>query len=425
MYKYVYCHICCINNWEEIVGGIFNRIKDSALYDELREIRCCVLGKRECLQNEIFTDEKIRIVYHSEDVSLYEVVTLNKLLEDSKKEDFYVLYVHSKGVSKPENRNVRDWVNYMLYFNVYLYDLAIQNLKYNDCCGVNALGNHYSGNFWWSKSTYIRKLNKLPPIEELNYTGPETWLFTGRVTDNAGSCKWVSLWNSGIRHYREPYPEQLYVDSPTRYDPRFKRLLSNYRYITINNYKCGFSSSNLLEYQKVLTIFPQDKIVLFYRNIFTRAISTFINWCITDERYQSGEGWLLANMANALGDSGYKDFVGLLRDGKIGEAFGVYVESLGRIYTENDHTLPQTRVLDYYEVDRVDYMVDLEDNESFYRITNVPFPYDRTNKSAKEVRDLVLLSLKHNERWQEALRNVYEKDIRFFRDANIDVAGNW
>ena len=80
---------------------------------------------------------------------------------DSLKEDFNVLYIHSKGV-KHYGTNiekcVKDWVDMMIYYNIINYKICLNFLNDYDAVGVNLkLINcpcHYSGNFWWSKSSY-------------------------------------------------------------------------------------------------------------------------------------------------------------------------------------------------------------------------------------------------------------------------------
>lgn len=422
MKKYIYFHICCINNWTEIVRNILRSIFSSGLYEEITEIRCCILGKREYLNDDIFTDRKIRIIYRSEDISLRELITLNLLLEDSKREDFYVLYLHSKGVSKSDNPHIRDWTNYMLYFNVHLYEIAVKNLKYSDACGVNYQCNQYSGNYWWSKSSYIRKLSKLPPPDQANNVVPETWLTSHGLRDKPGEhCKIVSLWRSGVSHYKNPYPETDYKDCIERYDSRLKRLLKGFDYVVINNYKCGFSSSNLLETQKVLRIIADDKVILFYRNIFLRTVSTFINWCITNDRYRHEEGWLLINIKNCLSESEYKHFIDLFLEGRFDQAFIVYVKILERIYQKNNHTLPQVALLEYYNIDKIDHFIELENNAEFKRITGIEFPHDRANESNTAVKSSILSLLKSSDQLKSIVRHIYQKDISFFEGHGFSV----
>uniref|UniRef100_A0A6C0EQD6 Uncharacterized protein n=1 Tax=viral metagenome TaxID=1070528 RepID=A0A6C0EQD6_9ZZZZ len=211
MNNYIYIHICCINNYKEIFEDLIKVIKDSKLYDIVTEIRCCVLG--EC-DNSIFND-KIILRMSSNDLSLYEIFTINIIQEDSKNEDFNVLYLHTKGVTKPNNMFIKSWVDYMCYFNIYNYIKCLELLEYNDTVGVNLqdfIRFHYGGNFWWSKSSYINKLNK---CINYCYNAPEFWL-----TENKNG-KYVSLWNSNCLHYEENYPKELYESkliTPCIYD---------------------------------------------------------------------------------------------------------------------------------------------------------------------------------------------------------------
>ena len=83
-------------------------------------------------------------------------------------------------------------------------------LKKYDAVGVNLQKDiktycplHYSGNFWWSKSNYICKLN---PIVYYNYNAPEFWLTEKELG------VYISLWNSNTHHYNDGYDKNNYVD---------------------------------------------------------------------------------------------------------------------------------------------------------------------------------------------------------------------
>ena len=72
---YIYFHICCINNWKTIVSNLLFKIKNSGLYNIVKEIRCVILGDYDGSLN----DPKIKIIFQSPDTSLYEKVTINLL----------------------------------------------------------------------------------------------------------------------------------------------------------------------------------------------------------------------------------------------------------------------------------------------------------------------------------------------------------
>ncbi len=208
---YVYIHVCCINNWEEVVGDLFRDIKQSGLYDKIDEIRCGVLSENLQRDLHFFNDTKIKIIGFSNEVKLYETSTINTLYNDALIDnmrtcDTYVLYLHSKGVTRPNNLCVKDWVKYMKYFNIY---------KHNDCLnklidGYDAVGvnyttmpkMHFSGNFWWSSFNHIRKLKK---CEHTYYFAPEMWICSRQ------EGQYHSFFNSHINHYYERYNENLYV----------------------------------------------------------------------------------------------------------------------------------------------------------------------------------------------------------------------
>jgi hypothetical protein len=214
--KYIYIHICCINNWESIVTRLINKTKESGLYDEVLEIRCGILGNP--FPSTIFYDPKINIIYHSTDLTIGESATLNLMREHSKvmNPETTILYLHSKGVKyNGENQCINDWTDYMTYFVVECWQDCQIGLNLYDTIGVNlideisvdAIDNinekiqwHYSGNFWWSKSSYI---NTLDECHSGIYHAPEMWICS--KTEKRGS-----LFQSNKHHYLEEFPENNY-----------------------------------------------------------------------------------------------------------------------------------------------------------------------------------------------------------------------
>ena len=208
---YIYIHVCCINNWKDVFSLLYLSIKNSGLYTIVKGIKCNILSTNEAdiLFFNQLNDSKLEILGVNNNLNLYETPTINLLYEHALKEDFYVLYIHTKGVKHNNtNLNVSDWVNYLIYFNIDKYDTCIQNLAEYDAVGVNLnLGDthtpmHYSGNFWWSTSDYIKKLQK---CVYTRYISPEVWLTEKRIG------KYVSLWNSHINHYNERYEKHKYT----------------------------------------------------------------------------------------------------------------------------------------------------------------------------------------------------------------------
>jgi hypothetical protein len=98
-------------------------------------------------------------------------------LVQSTDEEFYVCYMHHKGISS----NHHEWRRYMQYWNIEKWKECIQHLDEGyDTCGASFLtadspsltcGPYpiYAGNFWWAKASYLRKCRILKTPEENNF----------------------------------------------------------------------------------------------------------------------------------------------------------------------------------------------------------------------------------------------------------------
>lgn len=203
---YVYIHVCCIGEYKQILRRLVAAVKKSRMYDAIKEIRLCVLGSYDA---STVDDAKVVVHASDPDVSRYEQHTINILRADAERETFYALYLHTKGVTKPGHAGVKDWVEYMLYFA--LLPVCVALLESHDTVGVNlqeAPVLHYSGNFWWARSSYLRSL---APCPYAHYNSPEFWLTEGR------KGRYASLWTSGVNHYNERYPASEYKAMGFRY----------------------------------------------------------------------------------------------------------------------------------------------------------------------------------------------------------------
>jgi len=205
---YVYFHICCINNWKEITLKIVLSIKESSIYEKITKVRCFLLGKVHDSDLEWLggLSCKIEIAGNNQNTKLYEAFTLQQLWLDSQYNDFNVLYLHAKGVSwKGRRSSVNDWVDYLIYFNVDRGDNMLKLLDQYSVIGVNLQSLpelHFSGNFWWSKASYIKTLNN---DMTQNYLAAEFWICSG-------TGHFRSLWNSNINHYKDRYSPEEYKD---------------------------------------------------------------------------------------------------------------------------------------------------------------------------------------------------------------------
>jgi hypothetical protein len=106
---------------------------------------------------------------------------------------------------------VDDWRKYMSYFVIDKWENRVKELEEYDCTGVNFseknnnIPRHYSGNFWWSKSSHIKK-NKDIMERYPDRMFCEMWLCQSEES------KYNSVWNSPINHYIERYTEENYIE---------------------------------------------------------------------------------------------------------------------------------------------------------------------------------------------------------------------
>lgn len=160
-----------INNWKEIVLSQLSLLKKSGLYDECETIRISALGEPiKELESILSSFLKCNIDFYDTNPLLFEFPALDLMHDDSNElKSFYGLYIHTKGVSFPNHSGGKYWRDYMNHYNITLYKEAIKQLnKGNDMCGVKLLQPkdnvanklHYSGNFFWFKSSYIKTLKK-------------------------------------------------------------------------------------------------------------------------------------------------------------------------------------------------------------------------------------------------------------------------
>ncbi len=181
MNVHIYYHIALVGDNARIVNNTLGKIISSKLYEYSNSLNC--------------------LMYKN--VTEFEYPTLNKLYEHAINEDAYFLYIHTKGAANPCQFS-DDWRNYMEYFTIENWQKCVDMLEKFDSVGVNFQYEpykHYSGNYWWSKSSYLKTLEK--PKKTSNRFEHEAWIASG----NINPC---SLHNSNINHYYQPYPKSKY-----------------------------------------------------------------------------------------------------------------------------------------------------------------------------------------------------------------------
>lgn len=149
----------CVNDYKDRFNKTYTKIKESGLLDKACTVFVVCVGDEKEKSAEYFAHYDKVITYIGDD-DTSESSTLNKMWEFCQSDDSKVLYLHSKGVTRPNNDNINSWVDLMEYFCIEKHEKCLKALQQYDTCGVNLSYEpmkHYSGNFWWVNSSFIRK----------------------------------------------------------------------------------------------------------------------------------------------------------------------------------------------------------------------------------------------------------------------------
>lgn len=107
--------------------------------------------------------------------TITENYTFRRIYEDCQnaEEEFYVMYIHTKGITScmrlmskncilaQSFKNYYYWRQFLNWGVIKRWRSCVDALDYHDVAGVNFFSSpspHFSGNFWWAKSSYIKTL---------------------------------------------------------------------------------------------------------------------------------------------------------------------------------------------------------------------------------------------------------------------------
>jgi hypothetical protein len=101
----------------------------------------------------------------------------------------------------------------MEHFCITRYKDCVKLLGEYDTVGVNLQSNplwHYSGNFWWANSSYIKQLDRFDVSKSSNPSAfSERWYCEFWLFDKM-QAKACSLHQSNVDHYCSVYSKEQY-----------------------------------------------------------------------------------------------------------------------------------------------------------------------------------------------------------------------
>jgi len=160
------------SHWELLLYEQLDCIEGSLLHHHC-EIEICVSSNQENyknLQELIKSYPFLKSTWFDTNIednqNHYEGTTLLKLYDECENYE-YIGYIHSKGITNL-TKYTNKWRKTLECAIIEKYQDNIEALKSGyDVSGIFWLLHHFSGNFWWAKSSYIKTLPR-PTLEDWN-----------------------------------------------------------------------------------------------------------------------------------------------------------------------------------------------------------------------------------------------------------------
>lgn len=225
----IFIHVATVNNYQQLFDELFSRIQKSGLMMVCDDIHVCVVGSKTL---NVVKSPTINVHYDPDGAFSHiisyqkgEFFTLKKLEEYAKSfpTNKKILYCHLRGVTSPDNIHIPTWREYLIYHNIDCFRNCIQTLDEYDACGVDLItkdkwphADHFSGNFWWANSNYIKQLPKISEISKPDSKKILTLRHNGEFWIGMGEGKLKSMHDVDIdicgRHLQS-CPKENYMEN--------------------------------------------------------------------------------------------------------------------------------------------------------------------------------------------------------------------
>lgn len=158
----VFYHLACMGNWQEVYTEQMKLLQQSGF----KQVNITILGTEEEVQKANTAGEeaglKLNIIFCNAKLTHFETPALLAIEAYASEHKGYVLYLHSKGVSNPNDITKIKWRRLMMSELVEKWESCILQLPKYDIIGVNWRDmppiSHFCGNFWYASNNYLRKL---------------------------------------------------------------------------------------------------------------------------------------------------------------------------------------------------------------------------------------------------------------------------
>lgn len=198
-------HVFCDTSWQDMVKTQIDNLKVSGLLERTTRLYISCIVKDKIMATELMNivdSDKAELISVETDPTKFEYPALSFLHNKACECEGLFFYFHTKGISYQSvgntdarfnhfKHNIEAWRLMMEHFLFRKWRVAINVLV----SGYDTYGCYrlppppksyylYAGNFWWAKSSYLRRLPKFT-LEHLNEGRfyAEEWLYTAQPRD--------------------------------------------------------------------------------------------------------------------------------------------------------------------------------------------------------------------------------------------------
>lgn len=206
----IFYHTCQLPGWQNLFKEQIDYLESSGLLDAAEFVNIGINGDVIPEFNRKNVAYKIN---ERQDREEYETLNWLKIFAEENP-DYKILYFHMKGLTRLDRNNIVLWRKMMEYYCIGKWKEAVDLLNNYDIVGTNWVENtyvgrypHFSGNFWWANSNYIKTLDHSYLEKEdmffdnQNRIWKEFWIGTGK------DKKVYSFHNCPVDQQVVEYPE--------------------------------------------------------------------------------------------------------------------------------------------------------------------------------------------------------------------------
>lgn len=160
----VFYHLACMGNWQDVFTEQMTLLRQNGF----TQINLTVLGREEDVSWSVHTCDElhmtVNVLFRDPDLTFFERPAMYAIEEYARKNEGYILYLHSKGVSNPGDSTKAKWRRLMMRELVQNWEGCMLQLQWYDAIGVNWRDqpptSHFCGNFWYASTRHLRKLTE-------------------------------------------------------------------------------------------------------------------------------------------------------------------------------------------------------------------------------------------------------------------------